>query len=175
MKKYLFLLIFFISNMAIFGQTLEKTNVLPGDGIEDIYLTKDDGKGKKGDIAEKFATTDVPIHCVVMLDSEKSVTVKMIFVAVSVKGVKPESKVVTTVYKTDGMQNIVNFTGRPDGVWTAGTYRVDIFLDGKPAGNRLFEIEKPAAEIEKIPAGKKFVPSKNFVSKPKPLRRIAKN
>ncbi len=173
MKKLLLLLIFVLFNLTVFGQTAEIKKVSFGSGIEDIYLAKDDGKGKNGDIAGRFATTDIPIHCVVMLATDKAVTVKMTFVAVNVKGVKPESKVVTTVYKTDGTQNIVNFTGKPDGVWTAGSYRVDIFLDGVAAGNLPFEIEK-SAEIENTPAVKKFVPSKNFISKPKP-RRIAKN
>ena len=179
MKKLFFLFSFILSTFSVFGQTAENHAVLISNSVEDIYLTKDDGKGKIGEMSENFATTDVPIHCVVLLNTEVAATVKMIFVAVSVKGVKPESKVVSVSYKTDGTQNQVNFTGKPEGVWTAGTYRVDIYLDGKSAGNRVFEIEPSLVKTEKT---EKSAPSviKTFAApktspKPKPIRRAAKN
>src|SRR4051812_25168643 len=101
--------------------------------IEEVYLAKDNGSGKAGEQAEEFRTTDVPIYCVVLLDSPAKVTVKMNFVAVNVAGVKPETKVVTASYATTEKQNKVNFVGTPDGVWVPGRYRVDLFLDGKAA------------------------------------------
>ena len=178
-KKLLFLLSFVFLTLNVFGQTSENKAVLISNSVEDIYLAKDDGKGKAGDISGNFTTTDVPIHCVVLLNTDAAATVKMVFVAVSVKNVKPESKVVTVSYKTDGRQNQVNFTGRPDGLWTAGTYRVDIFLDGKAAGNRVFEIEQSLVKGEKTeksapPAVKSFAAPKNS-PKSKPVRRTAKN
>jgi len=122
----------------------------PADGLEELYLAKDDGAGKAGEVVTTFSTSDVPIHCIVQLDSVRVATIKMNFVAVKVNGVKPETKVVTTSYTTKPNQNQVNFTGRPDSVWTAGRYRVDIFLDGKLARSYDFLIEKALGE--KAPA-----------------------
>jgi len=101
------------------------------DGIEEVYLAKDDGNGKAGEQVTEFRTTDVPIYCVVLLEFGVSTVVKMNFVAVNVAGVKPETKVVTASYTTKEGQNRVNFTGTPDGNWTPGKYRVDLFLNGK--------------------------------------------
>src|SRR3954469_1364739 len=92
--------------------------------IDEVYLARDDGNGKAGEQAEEFRTTDIPIHCVVLLDNVAKVTVKMNFVAVKVAGVKPETKVVSASYTTTERQNRVNFTGTPDGAWTPGRYRV---------------------------------------------------
>lgn len=139
-------------------------------GVEEIYLAKDNGEGKAGDVAESFLTTDIPIYCVVQLNSTKSATVKMNFVAVDVKGVKAETKVLSVNYKTNGKQNQVNFTGKPDGVWTAGNYRIDVFIDGKLAGGQSFSIKKSPSEIQKTTAQvESFVPPK-----PKPKPKIVK-
>jgi hypothetical protein len=119
----------------------------PSPAIEDVYLARDDGSGKVGDQAEEFRTTDIPIHCVVLLDNAGRVTVKMNFVAVKVAGVRPETKVVTASYTTTDKQNRVNFTGRPDGVWTAGVYRVDLFIDGKAAKSIEFAIKASTANV----------------------------
>lgn len=121
--------------------------------IEEVYLARDDGKGKAGEQVAEFVTTDIPIHCVVLLDSMTKVTVKMNFVAVTVAGVKAETKVVTASYTTKEGQNRVFFTGRPDGRWTPGKYRVDLFLDGKAATNIPFEIK-----LSGVNAGNSFRP-----------------
>ena len=141
-------------------------------GVEEIYLAKDDGEGGAGEAVESFLTTDVPIYCVVLLDSTKAATVKMNFVAVSVKGVKPETKVLSVSYQTNGKQNRVNFTGRPDGAWIAGSYRIDIFVDDNLAGNRSFEIKKsPSALPKPLPAVERLVPPKPAPKTPRRPRR----
>jgi len=112
--------------------------------VKDVYLAKDDGSGKAGEPVTSFVTTDVPIHCVVLLDSAKPANVKMNFVAVSVPGVKAETKVVSTSYTTKDGQDRVNFTGRPAKLWVTGKYRLDIFLDGKFVKDLQFDIQKPA-------------------------------
>ena len=129
--------------------------------IEEVYLAKDDGNGKAGDQALEFAPTDVPIHCVVMLGLAAKVTVKMNFVAVAVPGVRADTKVVSASYTTTDTQNRVNFTGRPDGWWTPGRYRVDIFIDGKPQKELEFAIKGTPVSM---PAATKFLPA---VNKPK--------
>ncbi len=139
-------------------------------GVEEIYLAKDEA-GKAGAAVENFSTVDVPIHCVVRLNSAKIVAVKMNFVAEKVSGVKPETKVISVIYKTDGKQNQVNFTGKPDGRWIAGDYRIDIYIDETAAASKRFAIKKSPNETEKAPLQniKNFAPAK-----PKPARRIKK-
>ncbi len=110
-------------------------------GVEELYLARDNGNGKAGDQVSEFSTADIPIYCVVLLDSTAKVTVKMNFVAVNVVGVKADTKVVTASYTTKEGQNRVNFSGRPDDKWTPGKYRVEIFLDGKIAKNVEFDIK----------------------------------
>ena len=139
-------------------------------GIEEVYLAKDDGNGKAGDQATEFRTTDVPIYCVVLLGSDAKTVVKMNFVAVSVSGVKPDTKVVTASYTTKEGQNRVNFTGRPEGNWTAGKYRVDLFLDGKMVKIVEFEIKGVGGNTSAV----KYLQSAE-TPKQKPARPTGKN
>jgi hypothetical protein len=90
--------VLFVSCACVFAQ--EADPIVPRVNVSEIYLAKDDGTGKAGEAATAFETTDVPIHCVVQLDSAESVTVKMQLVAVNVPGVKPGTKVVATSYTT---------------------------------------------------------------------------
>ena len=154
-----------LSGIAAFAQTDQPAAV---GGIEEVYLAKDDGNGKAGDQVTEFRTTDVPIYCVVLLESDKSTVVKMNFVAVNVTGVKPETKVVTASYTTKGGQNRVNFSGRPEGKWTPGKYRVDLFLDGKKARDVEFNIKSIGGTMN---TGESATAVKNFqntqTSKPK--------
>lgn len=113
--------------------------------IEEVYLAKDDGEGKAGEQVTQFSTTDVPIYCVVLLNSDAQAVVKMTFVAVNVTGVRAETKVVTATYTTKEGQNRVNFTGRPDGRWMPGKYRVDLFVNGKLVRNLEFDIKGAGA------------------------------
>lgn len=117
--------------------------------VEELYLARDNGSGKVGETTQSFFTNDIPIHCIVELDSIKPVTVKMVFVAVKVNGVKPETKVITSKYTTNGEQTQVNFTGKPDKVWIAGNYRIDIFIDEKQAKSIEFEIQKKIQPIQR--------------------------
>ncbi len=139
----LFCLFFAIS---IFAQveTENKTNAV---GVEDIILFKDDGTGKKGDETENFSTSDKTLHCQILLDSEKAVTVKMEMVAVEVKGAKAGAKTVVISYKTNGKQNVVNFNFKPQIAWNAGKYKINVLIDGKQTASKEFEITAP--EIKK--------------------------
>jgi len=137
---------------AAFGQDGQKPSQPL---IEDVYLARDDGSGKAGDVVTAFAASDIPIHCVVVLNAASKVKVKMNFVAVAVPGVKPDTKVVSATYTTSERQNRVNFTGRPDGQWTPGRYRVDIFLGGRPEKQLEFNIRGTAVG----PVASKFVPA----------------
>lgn len=161
-KPYLFLLICLFCCADIYAQGD------PNVHVEDIYLARDNGKGKIGETAEGFFTNDIPIHCVVQLDSLKPVTVTMVFIAVNVSGVKGETKVITTKYKTNGEQNQVYFTGRPDKVWVAGEYRIDIFIDGRPDKSVEFEIRKTSEQTPDT----KSPPAR---PKPRSIKKFKKN
>jgi hypothetical protein len=136
-------------------------------GVEDVYLAKDNGKGEAGDAATVFKTTDIPIYCVVKLDSTTPATVKMNLVAENVPGVKSDTNVVSTTYTTKNGENRVNFYGKPSGKWTSGRYRAEIFVDGKLSKNLSFDIKDPVSTS----AGMKgFQPPKRAVqtaTKPK--------
>lgn len=134
--------------VSISAASAQSISVGTAPGIEEVYLAKDDGNGKAGEQVTEFKVTDVPIYCVVLLESTTSSVVKMNFVAVSVPGVKPETKVVTASYTTKEGQNRVNFTGRPDGTWTPGKYRVDLYVDGKFVKNLEFAIRAAPKTME---------------------------
>jgi hypothetical protein len=144
--KLIFLLILFTA-LAAQGYSQASQSSVPGVAVKDVYLAKDDGSGKAGEAVTSFITTDIPIYCVVLLDSGTTANVKMNFVAVNVPGVKPETKVVSTSYTTKDGQDRVNFTGRPAKLWTSGKYRLDIFLDDKFVKNLAFEIQKPQSAV----------------------------
>lgn len=154
-----------------FAQKVEEDQDEPQTvGVEEIYLARDNGEGKAGDVSETFLTTDIPIYCIVQLNSTKPAAIKMNLVAVSVQGVKAESKVISVNYKTNGRQNRVSFTGKPDVFWTAGSYRIDIFINDKLAVGKTFVIKKSPGEIQKtVPQVESFVPPK-----PKPKPKIVK-
>lgn len=157
-------------SLAALGQTPEQSLDNQTVGVEEIYLAKDNGEGKAGEAETNFLTTDIPIFCVVQLNSLKPATVKLNFIAVKVAGLKPETKVVSVSFKTNGNQNRVNFTGSPEGAWIAGNYRVDVFIDGKLAGSKELEIQKSATAN---PAVKSFQPK--TATKPKSSKRTRKN
>jgi hypothetical protein len=141
-KLALSLAFIMVSSVAAFAQ---QTDAIPSKaGVLEIYFAKDDGTGKAGEEATSFVTTDVPIYCVVQLDSPIPTTVKMNLVAVAVPGVKAETKVVSTTYTTKDNQDRVNFSGRPAGQWVAGRYRVDIFVGDSAMVSREFAVQKAA-------------------------------
>jgi hypothetical protein len=171
LHKSLFILILALFGaVCAFAQTDEPKEPLEV-VVESFWLARDNGSGKAGDETNAFYTNDVPIYCVVQLNSRTPATVKMNLVAVKVPAVRSETKVVTVSYKTNGKQNQVNFTGKPDGgVWTAGNYRIDLFIDGKSAGSKDFQIQKTAQQIEK----EKQSPTPKTDTKPKTAKRYRK-
>ena len=171
-KTFLILLCTLFFAFNAFGQ-VEPVQVVEDVAVETIALARDNGSGKAGEETDIFYTRDIPIYCIIRLNSLKPATVKMNLVAVKVAGVKAETKVITVSYKTNGNQNRVNFTGKPESVWTPGMYRVDIFIDGKASGSKDFEIQKSAQDLEKETRQKQMPPKTTI--KPKTAKRIRKN
>lgn len=154
MKFPLTIIILTLAALASYAQA--PAEALPDSVIDDVYLARDDGNGKAGDVVETFSTRDIPIYCIVSLTRSSPINVKMNLLAVKVNGVKPETKVVTAGYTTKQGQDRVYFTGRPDRVWVAGTYRIDVFVEGKRERSLMFEMKGDAAPV----GASKFVPSK---------------
>ncbi len=142
------LCLFFGLNVAAQAEKSDAADILTT-AVEQISLLRDDGAGKAGDAAENFSTADKILHFHIQLTSRKPAMVKMILVAADVAGLKPETKSITVSYKTNGKQNIVNFTATPEDAWLAGKYRADVFIDDNPAGKKEFEIQKSGKEVEK--------------------------
>lgn len=117
-------------------------------GIAEAYLAKDNGEGAAGEAANDFETDDIPIYCVVMLDTDEIVTIKMELIAVDVKGVRADSKVLNVSYTTKRGETRVNFTGRPEGSWTPGKYRVDLFVNGVRSEDLPFTINGAAKSAD---------------------------
>ena len=148
MSKFAVILCFLIFAVSVAGQSLAAENgAATRIGLQDVFLAKDDGSGHAGEAATSFSTTDIPIYCVVQLSAPRAAIVKMVFVAVAVPGVKPETKVVTTTYTTREDQSRVNFTGKPAGKWTAGKYRVDVYVDDSIVTGLPFDIRSPAGNV----------------------------
>jgi hypothetical protein len=149
--------------LFLFGVSYSQALPAP-QNIEEAYLARDTGDGKAGEQVTEFATTDVPIYCVILLETPVTTVVKMNFVAVAVTGVKPDTKVVSATYTTKEGQNQVNFTGRPDSTWTPGRYRVDLFLNGKMVRNLEFSIKSSASGLS---GSASFQPAKPAPRKPR--------
>jgi len=163
-SAHIFILLFLFC-IGLTAQSSEPVKADPGASVvEDLYLARDDGGGKAGDVTSTFSPADIPIHCIVVLSKTHPIGVKMNFVAVKVAGVKPESRVVSSAYTTRQGQDRVFFTGRPDRRWVAGVYRIDIFVEGKLEKSLAFEVKGNAVPIEVS----NFVPAKH---KPKPARK----
>ena len=135
--------------------TSTQASLATSDVVEDVYLARDDGEGKAGDVASVFRPTDIPVHCIVVLTSPDPTAVRMNFVAVKVAGVKPESRVVSASYATQQGQDRVFFTGRPHGKWTVGEYRIDVFVNDKLEKSVTFEVKGIGA----VPAASSFAPT----------------
>lgn len=161
MKLFFILFLCAFSVSSIVGQ-IETTENPSEVAVEAISLARDDGKGNPGEITDKFTTTDVPIYCLIKLNSTATATVKMILVAVKAVGLPPETKSISVSYTTKGNENGVNFNASPDKGWQAGDYRFDVFVNGKFSQSVAFEIIKSPtdAKQEKPIAQKNFVPSK---------------
>jgi uncharacterized RDD family membrane protein YckC len=66
------------------------------------------------------------------------------WIAVDTGGAAPANyKIATTEMKVGGLINHVTFSfSKPNAGWPAGDYRVDLFIDGKPAGQAKFKVVK---------------------------------
>ena len=159
-RRVAFLTLFLIAMLAIAANAQVTATV--GQSVAGIYLAKDDGKGNPGETVGQFEVDDIPIYCVVQLEKPGRATVKMVFVAANVPGVKVEWPVVTTMYTLKDGEDRVTFFGAPEKKWNVGKYRVDIYLDGKIAKDLSFDIGDADGAI----AAAKAAPKQTILTRP---------
>jgi hypothetical protein len=141
--------------------------------IAEVFLAKANSDGLAGEPAENFVVSDVPIFCVVRLHSSGVAAVKMDLVATKVPGVKPDTKVVSISYTTKANEDRVNFSGKPHDIWTAGMYRVDIYVGEKKVRIIEFEIKSSPIETAKPSIEKPRAPSRKPARRPTVAERYA--
>ncbi|NNF00270.1 MAG: hypothetical protein HKN25_14720 [Pyrinomonadaceae bacterium] len=110
-------------------------------GVKKLTLARQDSEGNIEENIEIFSTNDVPIFCYVDLISTVPTSVQLNLIAVKVKGLRPNTKIISISYKTKKGEDAVTFTGKPENDWIVGSYRVDILLNGKLAKSREFSVE----------------------------------
>lgn len=107
-----------------------------------ITLAREERDGSISEGRESFNPDDIPVYCYVDLPSDVPTSVKFVVVVVRAVGLRANSNFVTVNFKTEKGQNQVSFTASPKKRWALGKYRVDIYLNGKKASSKPFEIVK---------------------------------
>ena len=143
-----FLCLLFAAGLIAQPEKIEFKKSEPKKPKATLSLAKEDADGNITDNVRIFSPKDIPILCYVDLKTAKPVAVKLNFVAVKVKGIRPNSRIISVSYKTKNGEDSVTFTGKPEKVWLAGAYRVDIYLDGKLAMSETFSVEKPKSKTK---------------------------
>lgn len=139
MRNGLIIMLCLLLALSIYPQTTqnEEENAVK---VTKLSLAKKDSDGNIIEDLEIFGTKDIPIYCYIDLSSDKPTLVKMNFIAVKAKGLRPNSNIVTVSYKTKSGENWVSFNASPKSIWAVGDYRVDILLDGKLSESKEFKI-----------------------------------
>ena len=135
---------------CLFGTGIsQESDAAPASELAEVFLAKKGGDGRAGDPATNFLVTDIPIFCVVRLAFPGVASVRLDFIAANVPGVTRESRVVSLRYVTKDAEDRVNFSSKPQGLWVAGKYRVDIFVGTKKVSAIEFEIRPVPGEVAK--------------------------
>ncbi len=106
-----------------------------------LTLARKDSDGNIDEDIKVFSPKDIPIYCYVDLKSSKPVMVKLNFIAVKVKGIRPNTKIISISYKLKDGEDNVTFTGKPEKDWFTGTYRVDILVENELTVSKSFDVE----------------------------------
>ncbi|MFV0389826.1 MAG: hypothetical protein ACK5NT_13860 [Pyrinomonadaceae bacterium] len=138
MKYALFFLIFTFFTTLTYSQPVRFIEFKKAVNVTNVTLARKDKDGVIEENVNEFSPTDIPILCFVDLSGEGPVRVTLEFIAVNVKSIKPNFKILKTSYQTKKDETLVTFTGKPEKLWFAGKYRVDILLNGKVVESRPF-------------------------------------
>jgi hypothetical protein len=78
-----------------------------------------------------------------VVDVPAGSTVKGVWIAEKTKVAPPNYKIDEKELKVGAMMNEVTYSlSKPNAGWPEGDYRVDLFIDGRPAGNVKFKVAK---------------------------------
>lgn len=111
-----------------------------GGALLKVTLAKTDAEGNIIEDPAEFKSTDIPLYCYVDLKDDEPVAIKVRFLAVKAKGMRPNSVIVTLQHKTKKGDNGASFHASPNGKWSEGDYAVEVFIDGKLVEKREFRI-----------------------------------
>ena len=109
--------------------------------FENIYATDSDS----GDAIDSFATDAAKIYVhASMVDIPNGAKMTGTWIAIDTNGAAPPNYQIDSSDLTAGLiMNTVNFSmSKPNAGWPVGKYRVDLLIDGKPAGAAKFVVEK---------------------------------
>ena len=105
--------------------------------ISDAYLTyNSDGSGSTSTF-----TNDQTFYCVVEVENAPDdTTLKAVWTALDVEGIEP-NLLISEFELTTESENEFTFNLENDQLWPAGTYKVDIYLDGTLEETLEFSVE----------------------------------
>ena len=105
--------------------------------ISDAYLTyNSDGSGRTSTF-----TNDQTFYCVVEVENAPDdTTLKAVWTALDVEGIEP-NLLISEFELTTESENEFTFNLENDQLWPAGTYKVDIYLDGTLEETLEFSVE----------------------------------
>lgn len=109
--------------------------------VTKVELTKDNGKGKPGEVVKSFSTTDRPIHCVVHVKPLGSTVVFTgTLIAVSA-GTYHNFTVSTTNISAILRSEAIDFKFSIPTSWPAGSYRITVKKNNHPLREMNFDIK----------------------------------
>lgn len=126
---------------ALCGGLLFAGVALAAPHFENIYATDSDS----GDATDSFTPDAAKIYVHAnMVDIPSGAKMTGSWIAVDTNGVAPPNYQIDSSDLTAGtIMNTVNFSlSKPNAGWPLGKYRVNLLIDGKPAGAANFVIEK---------------------------------
>lgn len=98
----------------------------------------------KGGAAKSVFTSKTPKVFLTgkLQDMPTGAKVKVVWIAEKTKAAPPNYEIDTTDHKTSRGTNNASFAlNRPNAGWPVGDYRVDLFINGKPAGTQRFSVK----------------------------------
>ncbi len=114
--------------------------VAESSAVENILLCRDSA-GVPGPAVERFQSSDNPLHAVIRLSGvEMGTKVRAELVAVNAGGEEDYTVAGEDLTVDMGGRSATFTVGLPR-PWPPGTYRIDLYLNGRPARGLKFEIE----------------------------------
>lgn len=132
---------FFKKSIALLGLLAAAATYAGSPHYSDLKLSD----AEDGDTVESFApdTAKIYLHAG-LIDTPAGTKLTSTWVAEDTNGAAPANYKIDSVDLTVAPPiNVATFSlSKPTAGWPVGTYRVDLFIDGKEAGTMHFKVEK---------------------------------